>query len=380
MDKQKHILIVAGETSGDLNAAALVKAIKAMDPSVKFSAVGGTFLKAAGASIFHDIKGLSVIGLFDVLLKLPKFLNLKTEILKKIKSEKPDAIILVDFSGFNLRLAKSINKAIPVIYYISPQIWASRQGRAETIKKFVDKMVVFFEFEREFYNKYGISTDFVGHPLLDIVRPVLQKKDFFFRLNLDSSKITVALLPGSRVQEINNILPVMLKSAALINHDLGKVQFLIAKPAQVDIGIYNRIIGNRGLDLRIVEGMTYDTLAAADFCLVASGTATLEATIIGSPFAVIYKMNLLNYLLYRPQVKVPFIAMANIVAKKRVVSEFIQFRASPGDIAKEALRIIKSSSEAKNLKDELAAVRLALGEEGASARAAKVILDFLRRN
>ncbi len=285
--------------------------------------------------------------------------------------------MLVDFSGFNLRFAKTINKTIPVIYYISPQVWASRAGRIKTIKAYIHKMLVLFKFEQEFYKRYGIDADFAGHPLLDIVQPTMGKKEFLTELGFSESKTTIALLPGSRKQEIENILPVMLKTAVLVSEHLADAQFVIAKSPQVDLNIYHREIDRFKLNLRIVEGKTYDCIASADFCLVASGTATLETAIMQKPFAVIYKMNLLNYLLYRPQVKVPYIGMANIVAKRKVVPEFIQFQARPKEISEEVLRILNNPSEIERMKNDLSQIKSSLGEKGASYRAAQIILDFL---
>jgi len=386
---EKHILIICGEPSGDLNAGNLATAIKAIDPEIRISGVGGRHLRQAGAQIICDIKDLAVIGLFDVLKKLPKFFGLKKLILEKIKLEKPEAIILVDFSGFNLRLAKAINKTIPVIYYVSPQVWASRQGRIKTIKKYISKILVLFKFEQEFYKRYGIDADFVGHPLLDIVHPTMEKKEFLAELGFSESKTTIALLPGSRKQEIEHILPVMLKTSVLIAEHLPDAQFVIAKSPQVDLDIYNRIMDSFklnpapmhrcGVNLMLVEGRTYDCIASADFCLVASGTATLETAIMGKPFAVIYKMNLLNYLLYRPQVRVPYIGMVNIVAKRKIVTEFIQFQATPKKISEEVLRILQNPSEIERMKNELSQIKSSLGEKGASKRASQIIVNFLNK-
>lgn len=376
---EKHILIICGEPSGDLNAANLARAILEINPAIKISAVGGDLLRQAKAKILWDIKDLSVIGLFDVLKKLPKFFALKKFILDKINLNKPDAIILVDFSGFNLRLAKEINKSIPVIYYVSPQVWASRPGRVKTIKEYIHKMIVLFKFEKEFYKNQGLDVDWVGHPLLDIVKPSADKKQFLSTLGFKENVTTIALLPGSRRQEIRNILPVMLKCAEIIGRKIPDAQFIIAKTPQTDINIYKQLIGKNGINLKIVEGKTYDCLNAADFSLVASGTATLEAAIIENPFAVIYKMNLLNYLLYRPQVKVPFIGMVNIVAGKRVVPEFIQFNANPKRIANETLRILNNPSEVWRIKNDLLQVKSSLGEKGASLRAAKIITDYIAK-
>jgi len=377
MAQVKHLFIICGEPSGDLNASNLAQAIKKINPEIKISGVGGALLRQAGAKTFCDIKGLSVMGLFDVLKKLPKFLKLKKLILEKIAQEKPDCLILVDFSGFNLRLAKEINKNIPVFYYISPQIWASRTGRVETIKKYIHKMIVIFKFEQEFYRKHGIEADFVGHPLLDIVKPTMTKEEFQDRFQLPQAKTTIALLPGSRKQEIENILPVMLKTSALIQNKIKDVRFVIAKAPQVDQDIYERICRGFDIKLKIVEGKTYDCLNIADFCLVCSGTATLETTIMQKPFVVVYKMGLLNYLLYRPQVKVPYIGMVNIVAGKKIVPEFIQFHACPKEICQQVLKIISQNSAMERMKIELSQIKSSLGENGASSRAANIILNYL---
>jgi lipid-A-disaccharide synthase len=376
---QKQILIICGEASGDLNAANLAKAILAIDPDIKISGVGGIFLRQAGARIYYDIGDLAVIGIFDVLKKLPKFLYLQKFILQKIRQDKPDAIILVDFSGFNLRLAQKIRKSIPTIYYTSPQVWASRGGRIKTIKEHIHKMLVLFKFEEEFYKRCGMDANFTGHPLLDIVHPIMEKKEFLAKFNLSESKPNIALLPGSRRQEVENILPIMLETALLIRKNIKDAQFVIVKSPQLDWEIYNRKITNFGIDSRIIEGKTYDCLNIADFCLVASGTATLETAIMQKPFVIIYKMNLLNYLFYLPQVKVPYIGMVNIVAGKKIIPEFIQFEATAKNISDTILKIMQNPQEIQRIKNELACVRLLLGEPGASLRAAKIILGFLNK-
>lgn len=375
---EKQILIICGEASGDLHAGNLAQKILEINPEIKISGVGGGALRQVASEIYYDIKDLSVLGFFDVLKKLPKFLRLKKLILKKIQEEKPAAIIFVDFSGFNLRLAEAVNNAIPTIYYISPQIWASRQGRIKTIKKYISKMLVLFKFEEEFYKNYGIDVDFVGHPLLDIVRPGTDKKEFFNKLGFSESKTAIALLPGSRKQEIKYILPIMLRAACLIHKKRQDAQFVVAKSLQVDWDAYRRISGKFKLDLKIIEGRTYDCLNIADFCLVASGTATLETAIMQKPFAVIYKLGFLNYLLYRPQIKIPYIGMVNIVAAKLIVPEFIQFGAHPKKIAESALQILENPSRIKEIKDNLAAVKSSLGEKGAAMRAARIVVDFLK--
>ncbi|MFH0935674.1 MAG: lipid-A-disaccharide synthase [Candidatus Omnitrophota bacterium] len=380
MAKEKKILIVCGEPSGDVNAALLVRGIRQIYPDVKISGVGGEFLRKAGVNIYSDIKDLAVLGLFEALKKLPAFFALKDFLMQKIKKEKPDAVILVDFSGFNLRLAREINNSVPVIYYISPQVWASRSGRIKTIRKYIRRMIVLFKFEEKFYKKYGIETECAGHPLLDIVKPSMGKKELLDSLKFKDSRTTIALLPGSRKSEVQNILPLMLKSAKIIRRKLlGNAQFLIAKSPQVEWDIYNRQISKAGkLDLKVVEGKTYDCLNAADFALVASGTATLETLIMQKPFLIIYRLSLLNYLLYLPQVRVPYIGMVNILAGKKIVPEFIQFGATPQKIAGETLRILKDPARLEQMQKELARAKTLLGEPGASLRAAASVVSLLK--
>lgn len=373
----KHLFIVCGEPSGELHAAGLARCIKELNPGIKISGVGGPLLANAGVSLLYDIKGLAVFGLFDALKKLPNFICLKKLILKEIEVQNPDAIILVDFSGFNLRLAKTINKKIPVIYYVSPQVWASRQGRIKTIKRYVSKMVVLFKFEKEFYRSRGIEAEFAGQPLLDSVRPSLSRQEFLSSINLNEARRTIALLPGSRQQEVDKILPVMLEAGMLIKKRFPDIQYVIAKAPQLDWGIYRNKTKNMELEFRITEGKTYDCLNAADFALVCSGTATLEAAILAVPFATVYRMNWLSYLLYLPQVKVPYISMANIVAGKGIVREFIQSRATPQRIARETIALLENPEKLKNLHEELLKVINLLGEKGAARRAAKITLEFL---
>jgi len=376
MDK-KQILIICGEPSGELHAATLASAIKEISPEIRILGVGSLLLAQAGVEIIYDTKGLSVMGVFDVIKKLPKFFALKKLILKKLKEAEFEAVIFVDFSGFNLRLAKAINKSIATIYYVSPQVWASRTGRIATIKKYIDRMIVLFEFEKDFYKKFGVNADFVGHALLDIARPSMRKDELLDKLNFSGEKTTIALLPGSRKQEISKILPIMLKAAQIINKGIN-AQFVIAKPKQADWRTYDRITDKFNLAIKFVEGNVYDALNIADFALVCSGTATLEAAIMQKPFLIIYKMGLLNYLLYRPQVKIPYIGIVNIVAGRKIIPEFIQFNATPKKIAQKALEILNNRVELERMRSNLAIIKSSLGQPGAAHRAARIIVDFLK--
>lgn len=379
MAQIKKIFIICGEPSGDILAASLAKALKDLNPTLEISCVGGTKLAESGCSIFYDIKELSVMGLFDVLKKLPRFFRLKKLVLEKITTKNPDAIILVDFSGFNLRLAKTINKKMPVIYYVSPQVWASREGRINCIRKFVSMMIVLFKFEEEFYRSRGIQAAWVGHPLVSLVKPSLPKQEFLDHFRINPAKKIIALLPGSRKQEVKLILPVMLEAALRINRADPQTQFIIAKSPNLNTQIYRQICKNFSLDLKIIDGKTYDCLDNADASMVCSGTATLEAAIIGKPFAIVYKTSLLNYLLYRPLIKIPYIGMVNIVAGKMIVPEFIQFDATAEKISGSILKLLQEPAYTNRLTQDLQAVKNSLGEPGAAGRAAKLILDFLQK-
>ncbi|OQB12502.1 MAG: Lipid-A-disaccharide synthase [Candidatus Omnitrophica bacterium ADurb.Bin205] len=376
---EKQVLIICGEPSGELHAAGLVREIKKIDPEIKISGIGSSLLENAGADIFYDIRGLAVMGLFDVFKKLPRFISLKNLILKKIRNERWNAIIFVDFSGFNLRLAKKINNEILTIYYVSPQLWASREGRIKTIKKYIKKVIVLFKFERTFYKKHGVDADWAGHPLLDIVKPTMAKDELINNLKLDRNKTTISLFPGSRKQEVKRIFPIMLKSSILIERKLN-AQFIVAKYPQVEWDTYKELIKKYGVDVKIVEGKPYDCMNVAEFCLVCSGTATLETAIMQKPFCLIYKMGFLNFLLYRPQVKLPYIGLANIVAGKKIIPEFIQLKATPGRIADYTVKTLKDPAKIKAIKEDLSAIRPHLGETGAASYAARSIINFLSKS
>ncbi len=240
-------------------------------------------------------------------------------------------------------------------------------------------MVVLFKFEEDFYKQRGIQTAWVGHPLIDLVKPILEKQEFLNNFRIDPAKKTIALLPGSRKQEIKIILPLMLKAAALISKVIPQAQFIIAKAPNLDKQIYLDECKKFNLDLKIIDGLTYDCLNIAQASIVCSGTATLEAAITQKPFVIVYKTNILNYLLYRPQIKIPYIGMVNIVAGRKIVPEFIQFNAQPKKIADAVIGFLQASGYANRLSQDLLRVRNNLGEPGAAARAAKLILDFLHK-
>jgi len=381
MEKAKKILIVAGEASGDLHAANLVKSIKELYPTSTFFGLGGKKLKAEGADLYKDLTRLAVVGFFEVLKNLKVFRKIFIELLKRIDKERPDLAILVDYPGFNLRLAEKLHQRnIPVIYYISPQIWAWGEKRIKIIKRTVSKMIVFFPFEEKLYKRHNIDASCVGHPLIDFVKPAFSKDEVFKRLKIDPNKITLALLPGSREKEIKTLLPIMLESAKVINeYFFGRIQFLILRSPAVKEDIFQRAVSGYELPLKVISDMTYDGLSASDFALVCSGTATLETALIGAPMAILYKVNFLTWVYIRLLIKIPYIGLVNVVRGEKIVEEFIQFDCYPQKICDYVIPLLHDKARLNRLKLELASIKDSLGRPGASLRAAQIVVDFLKK-
>ena len=374
----KKIMIIAGEASGDLHGSSLALALKEFNPGVELIGMGGQMMARAGVRSFQDIRELSVIGILEILSRLKKFKTAFNALVSKLDSEKPDAVILIDYPEFNLRFAKEAKKrGIPVIYYISPQIWAWRKGRVNIVKKYVDKMIVILGFEKDFYAKEGVDAEFVGHPLLDVVRPTFSRNEFLKKNGLEPAFKTIALLPGSRLTEIKRILPVMLKAAKKIKDRFGDSQFILAKAPEIDMTAYEKIMRRSPLKPAISNGLSYDCVNAAEIALVASGTATVETMILDKPMLIIYKVSLLTWLIGKMLVKIPFIGLVNIIAGERIVPELIQFDATPSKITTEVSTLLSSPEKIEAMKTRLSEVKAKLGEPGASKRAARYILKFL---
>lgn len=379
MAQTKTILISAGEPSGDLHASNLVKDLNALESDLRFFGLGGSLCKNAGVEILLDITKLALIGLVEVLRNIFAIKDAWRSVISKIDSQKPDLAILVDYPGFNLRLAGELKKrSIPVVYYISPQVWIWGRGRVNIIKRCVKKMFVFFKFEEELYRTYGIDAEFVGHPLLDIVKTSLSKQDVLEKYNLSFGSTTVALLPGSRRTEIKTLLPLMLGAARAIKEKLGDIQFIIAKHPDLPLVLYEDPIKKASVDVVIAEGDTYNVVGASDFSIVASGTATLETAIIGTPHIIIYKTNLITYLVAKSIADVRFLGIVNVMNQRMVVPELIQHDASPEHIAASALEILGDSEKMASVREELKSVTSSLGSPGASKRAAAAILPLLQ--
>jgi len=292
--------------------------------------------------------------------------------------ERPDLVILIDFPDFNLRLAKFAHQiGIPVFYYISPQVWAWRPGRVRLIAQWVKKMVVFFSFEVPIYQSAGVDVEWVGHPLLDIVKPLLSKEEAFQRFGLDSKRRTIGLLPGSRSREVERLLPTLLKTAGLLQKEISNLQFVIPLAPGLPKMSVSGWIEQISFPVKLVEGFTYDVMNLSELLITASGTATLEGAILGKPMVIVYKVSLLSYLIGRTLVRVDHIGLVNLVARRGIVPELIQRDATPRKIAEEALRILRDPVLQQQMTESMVEVRQSLGRPGAVQHAARIVRSLL---
>ncbi len=357
-----------------MQAAELVKEIRILMPQLEFFGLGGARMEKQGVKLFANIVGLAVVGFVEVLKNIRKFKLIFNQALQKIDKLNPDLAILIDYPGFNLRLAGELKKrGIPVIYYISPQVWAWGKNRINLIKKLIKKMIVIFKFEEELYKSQGVDVSFVGHPLLDTVKSNSC-------LALPVGKITIALLPGSRKTEVKRLLPLMLESAKLIRKKIPDSQFVILRSSTVKKELFKRIIANCALPVYIFSDKTYDGIMSCDFSIVASGSATLETAILEKPFVIIYKISWLSWICLRPIIQIPHIGLVNIVAGRKIIKEFVQYRANPKRISQYIIETINNPKRLTVIKNELSRIKSVLGEKGANSRAARIIVDLLNKD
>jgi lipid-A-disaccharide synthase len=372
-------MIIAGETSGDKHAAHLVESMKKRE-DLRVFGIGGDNMKTAGVELFHHVREMAVMGFGEVVSKLPFFRRVRRDLLRAIRTEKPSAVILVDYPGFNLRFAELAKKnGLKVIYFISPQIWAWGKRRLKKIRRTVDLMLTIFKFEEEMYKGENVNAHFVGHPLLDEmdISTDMQTKEFRERYSSEKEARILALLPGSRMQEIRRILPTMLQSVKILEGELArdniKLETVIGCAPGIDEQVYldtmNRV-GTRSHLSREVELL----MNSADAGIITSGTATLEAALHNLPIVVVYKTSLLNYLMGRLLVRIKSISLVNIVAQNRIVDELIQFDFKPQKAAAVAKEILMNDDVAAEIKQNYVNLRKILGGPGASDRAAELIL------
>ena len=379
--RRKKVLIVAGEASGDLHGANLVRAMGEVDPDIRFYGIGGKRLEDAGVELVARSSEMAVVGLTEVFSKFGFILSVFFRLKKSLAAEKPDLAVLIDYPDFNIPLARAAKKGgVKVFYYISPQVWAWRKGRIRSIKKYVDRMAVIFPFEKDFYEKAGVAVTFVGHPLLDTAWATGSREDVRSKLGLDRRATTVALLPGSRDNEVTRLLPLMTKAAEILSKEFPDAQFVLPVADTLDEGLVTSMIRRSTAKVLVVADSIYDVLAAADVAVVTSGTATVETALMETPMVVVYRVSGLTYYVGRLLVDVQNIAMANIIAGKTVVVELIQDDATAGAIAKEVAEILRDDIKRSAIVAELKKVRERLGSPGAAKRAARLAVELLNSN
>ena len=369
-EQDAPLLIIAGETSGDQHGAAMVRVLREDFPDLPIFGVGGEHLRAAGVETLFDVEALNVVGLVEVLAKVPSGLLMARRLLRAARERGARVAVLIDAPGFNLPFARWARQAgLRVVYYVSPQIWAWRQNRVHKVARRVDKMLTLFPFEVPFYAAAGVDAEYVGHPFLDCLSGLPDRSQAARRLGLDNKRPIVALLPGSRRREVELLLEPMLAALDLIRRDLPEIQGVLPAAPTVTDTVQRIATGFSGA-LTVVDQQSLAALCAADFALVASGTATLEAGLIGTPMVIAYRVNRLTAWLAKRLLRVPHIGLINIVAGRQVVPELLQEAVSPRTMAALALSALQDPAEARRIRGELTALRATMGEGGSSRRAA----------
>jgi lipid-A-disaccharide synthase len=378
-------MIVTGEASGDLHGANLVRSMLAGQPDLNIFGMGGNELKAAGVELLYDAAKLSVVGITEVFSHLGDILAARRILIEQMRKRRPSLLILIDFPDFNLMLAKKARKCgIPVFYYISPQVWAWRQGRTKKIGRLADRIAVILPFEKDFYRTHDIDVDFVGHPLMDTVATTMDSLEFRKSLAIEPGKTVVGLLPGSRRREITSLLPVFLAAAQYLSNSTDNTYvFVVPKASTVSTQLLeeNGINAYRNsLDIRIVDHDRYDLMASCDAVVAASGTVTLELAILNVPTVATYRVSPRTYMLGRMLVKLQWFSLVNLIADKTVIPELLQDEVTPENIARELSAILKDGKERDIMLHGFSEVRKKLGNPGASRRAAKIALSMVNRD
>jgi lipid-A-disaccharide synthase len=373
------LMVVAGEASGDRHAARLVDAVRELEPGVEVFGSGGEELRARGVELLVDVKDVNIIGVPEVARGIRRLYAAFRRLFEAAVARRPDAVVLVDWPDFNLRLARKLRRAgLTVVYYISPQVWAWREYRVRQIRRDVDRMLVIFPFEEEFYRKHGVAARFVGHPLAGEVAPATPRDEFFRRHGLDPDRPLVALLPGSRRKEIAYNLPQIAGAVALLDRERPDLQYALPLASTVDRAQVEAILEPVAGRVRLVERDTYSAVGHAAFAVVASGTATLETALLGTPLVVVYRVSRLNYALHRPLIRIDTFGMVNLIAGRRVAPELIQDDCTAERSAAEVLGFLGDPERLAATRAELAGVRDRLATGGdASRRAARAVLEVI---
>jgi lipid-A-disaccharide synthase len=375
-----RILISAGEASGDLYAGAVTRGIKQLNPEAEVFGMGGDCLREAGGEVLFDIKDHSLMGFVEVLKKLPDVWKLRNAFIDLMEKRKPDVLLTIDYPGFNMRLAKlAKERGINVVYFIAPQVWAWRPGRAADVAKVTDKIACIFPFECDFYKSYGANIEFIGHPLVDTVKPSLSRKEAEELAGKRTGHPLILLMPGSREMEIQRLLPVMLGAAKILKQKRPELDFAIPRAATIAKDILEDLVRQAGLNIRLIEGHNYDVMSVADLAIVTSGTVTLEAAMCGLGCEILYKSSPVSFWIAKRVVKIPNIGLPNIVAGRQIEPELLQDDCTPDKIASTALELLEPERFAQ-LQRDLMEVKDKLGEPGAVKRVAELVLRMAGQN
>ncbi|MBW1737339.1 MAG: lipid-A-disaccharide synthase [Deltaproteobacteria bacterium] len=375
----KFVVIVAGEASADLHGSNLVKAMKQLAPGIVFWGVGGKNMEQAGVKILFSSSDMAVVGITEVFRKLRTIARASGRLKHILRSKRPDLLILIDYPDFNIHIARTAKRfQVPVLYYISPQVWAWRRGRVRKIARRIDRMAVILPFEKTFYGKRGVSVDYVGHPLLDALPEEVDKQQVGVELGLEQGYPVVGLLPGSRKEEIRNLLPVMVKSVQILGRRYPKIRCRLSLAPTIEARFVQSFTENSSVEIEVIPGGTYETLGNCHVALVASGTATLETALMGVPMVIAYKVSPFSYWVGRIVVRVPYIGLVNLVAGEEVVPELIQDKVVPDRLAHEALTILEDPGIRENMIKKLKGIKERLGRLGASEATAKIALEMMR--
>ena len=373
-------MVVAGEASGDLHGARMVQRLKRLNPSLRISGMGGDKLRAAGVSLLFDCKSISVIGLFEVLSHWPEIKRALRTIEHAIVQDPPQLLVLIDYVEFNLRIAAVARRAgIKVLFYISPKIWAWRPERIKKIRALVDMMAVIFPFEVDYYARAGVPVRYVGHPLNGNVECHCTRRQLDRELGITADQKIVGLLPGSRVDEIRYILPVLLESARFINRMRNDIVYLLPLAPGLPKSVVEKYLrtGDGLNNVLLLDGRAYDVMHCADAIAIASGTATLEAAILATPMAIVYRVSALSWLWIKRKLQIKHVGLVNIVAGREVVREFIQRDCRAELIADELIRLLDNADYRDTMRSDLGAIRSLLGDLDAAEEVAKLALELL---
>ena len=368
------IMFSAGEASGDTHGASVAKALLEKYPKAQLFGMGGDLMKQAGVDIIYDIQQLGFIGIVEILKHLPTFFKLRSFLKEAMLREKPDVLVCIDYPGFNMKLAKVAKELhIPVVYYIAPTIWAWNKGRGKDIAKTVTKVASIFPFEAEAYREFGVDVEFVGNPLVDIVHPTMSYESALAHFGADTTSRNILLMPGSRKQEVEGLLPTMLAAAERLYEHHKDLKFFLPRAHTILREDIDRILQAYSVPVTVTEGHNYDLMQICTACIAASGTATLETALMNVPTVLIYKVAPVTYGIGKVLVKIDHIGLPNIMAKRRIIPELLQGEVTPENIERELGKILDDGAVYTQMKADLVQVKVELGAPGAVQRVADVI-------